>query len=209
MAVIIDIGDADDIHPKNKQDVGKRLALWALAKDYGKNVVYSGPLYKSMKKDGGKIVLSFDHVGGGLVAKGDELDRLRHRRGGQEVRLGRCQDRRRHGRRLQPEGRRPRGRPLRLGRQPGVQPVQRQRAAGLAVPHGRLAGRDGRQRSLALLQGPPSVAARDATSLPICYPRGPPRRAARTGLRLHFYARKELIENLASSRGGFLTCAIA
>ena len=72
MAVIIDIGEADDIHPKNKQDVGKRLALWALAKTYGKDIVYSGPIYKSMKVDDGKIILSFDHVGGGLIAKGDE-----------------------------------------------------------------------------------------------------------------------------------------
>ena len=72
MAVIIDIGDADDIHPKNKQDVGKRLALWALAQQYGKKLVYSGPTYKSMKIDGSSIILSFDHVGGGLVAKGEE-----------------------------------------------------------------------------------------------------------------------------------------
>jgi sialate O-acetylesterase len=72
MAVIIDIGDADDIHPKNKQDVGKRLALWALADTYGKKLVYSGPIYKSMKTDGNSIILSFDHVGGGLIAKGDE-----------------------------------------------------------------------------------------------------------------------------------------
>jgi sialate O-acetylesterase len=72
MAVIIDIGEADDIHPKNKQDVGKRLALWALANTYGKKLVYSGPIYKSMKVDGNSIVLSFDHVGGGLVAKGGE-----------------------------------------------------------------------------------------------------------------------------------------
>ena len=72
MAVIIDIGDAKDIHPKNKQDVGKRLALWALANTYGKDVVYSGPLYKSMEKKGDKIVLHFDHCGGGLVAQGGE-----------------------------------------------------------------------------------------------------------------------------------------
>jgi sialate O-acetylesterase len=71
MAVIIDIGDARDIHPKNKQDVGKRLALWALAQTYGKNVEYSGPLYQSMEKKGQQVVLHFDHVGGGLVAKGD------------------------------------------------------------------------------------------------------------------------------------------
>jgi sialate O-acetylesterase len=68
MAVIIDIGEAGDIHPKNKQDVGRRLALWALAKDCGKkDVVYSGPLYKGMKVEGDKIRISFDHIGGGLV----------------------------------------------------------------------------------------------------------------------------------------------
>jgi sialate O-acetylesterase len=72
MAVIIDIGEADDIHPKNKQDVGKRLALWALADTYGKKLVKSGPIYTSMKVDGNSIVLSFDHVGGGLVAKDGE-----------------------------------------------------------------------------------------------------------------------------------------
>ena len=71
MAVIIDIGEANDIHPKNKQDVGKRLATWALGATYGRKTVYSGPLYKSMKTEGNKIALSFDHVGGGLVAKGE------------------------------------------------------------------------------------------------------------------------------------------
>ncbi len=73
MAVTIDIGEANDIHPKNKQDVGRRLALWALAKTYDKNIVYSGPIYKSMKVDGNNVILSFDNVGGGLVAKGDLL----------------------------------------------------------------------------------------------------------------------------------------
>jgi len=71
MAVIIDIGEANDIHPKNKQDVGKRLALWALARSYGKKLEYCGPIYKSMRVDGSKIILHFDHVGGGLVAGGD------------------------------------------------------------------------------------------------------------------------------------------
>jgi sialate O-acetylesterase len=74
MAVTIDVGEAKDIHPKNKQDVGKRLALWALAKTYGKDVIACGPLYKSMSKAGGKITVTFDHVGGGLVAKGDKLE---------------------------------------------------------------------------------------------------------------------------------------
>ncbi len=71
MAVIIDIGEADDIHPKNKQDVGNRLALWALAKAYFKDVVYSGPLYSFMNVRGDEIVLHFQHIDGGLVAKGD------------------------------------------------------------------------------------------------------------------------------------------
>jgi len=74
MAVTIDIGDAGNIHPSNKQDVGKRLALWALAKTYGqKKLVYSGPLYKSMKVKGNKIRIKFDHVGSGLIVKGDKL----------------------------------------------------------------------------------------------------------------------------------------
>ena len=67
MAVTMDIGDAINIHPRNKQDVGKRLALWALAKDYKKNVVFSGPLYKSMKIEGDKIRISFDSTGSGLM----------------------------------------------------------------------------------------------------------------------------------------------
>jgi sialate O-acetylesterase len=73
MAVTIDIGDAVDIHPKNKQDVGKRLELAALAQAYGKDVIFSGPIYKSMKIEGDKVRLSFDHLGGGLVVKGDKL----------------------------------------------------------------------------------------------------------------------------------------
>jgi sialate O-acetylesterase len=71
MAVAIDladVGNPGDIHPKNKRDVGERLALWALAKDYGKkDLVYSGPLYKEMKVDGDKIRILFDHVGSGLT----------------------------------------------------------------------------------------------------------------------------------------------
>lgn len=69
-AVIIDIGEANDIHPRNKQDVGYRLALAARKLAYGEDkVVYSGPMYKSMKVEGNKIRLSFDHVGSGLMAK--------------------------------------------------------------------------------------------------------------------------------------------
>lgn len=69
-AVIIDIGEADDIHPRNKQDVGLRLALIAMNKDYGySDIVYQGPTYKSMQKDGNKVILTFDNVGSGLVTK--------------------------------------------------------------------------------------------------------------------------------------------
>jgi sialate O-acetylesterase len=73
MAVIIDIGEEKDIHPKNKQDVGKRLAQWALKNDYGKaDVEESGPLYESMKVEGNSIRIKFKH-GSGLQAKGDKL----------------------------------------------------------------------------------------------------------------------------------------
>jgi sialate O-acetylesterase len=74
MAVTMDVDDTNNIHPKNKQDVGKRLALWALAKTYGqKGIVYSGPLYKEMKMESSKIRISFDYVGSGLMSKGDRL----------------------------------------------------------------------------------------------------------------------------------------
>jgi len=69
MAVVTDIADLANIHPTNKFDVGRRLALWARAKTYGeKDLVYSGPLYKSMSVEGGKARIAFDHVGGGLIA---------------------------------------------------------------------------------------------------------------------------------------------
>jgi sialate O-acetylesterase len=73
MAVTMDIANLKDIHPKNKQDVGKRLALWALAKDYGKtDVVCSGPIYKSMMVEGDKIRLSFEYTGTGLKTRDDK-----------------------------------------------------------------------------------------------------------------------------------------
>lgn len=70
MAVTIDIGEADDIHPKNKQEVGERLSLIARNLVYGEDITYSGPLYKSMTRDGDVIRVSFTHVDGGLVVKG-------------------------------------------------------------------------------------------------------------------------------------------
>lgn len=68
-ALAIDIGETEDIHPRNKQDVGHRLALNALAKTYGKEVEFSGPEYQSMKIDGNRIILTFNHIAQGLVAK--------------------------------------------------------------------------------------------------------------------------------------------
>jgi sialate O-acetylesterase len=65
-AVIIDLGEGKDIHPKNKQGVAMRLARWALARDYGVSVPCQSPTYKSMEKQGNKIILTFDHVDGGF-----------------------------------------------------------------------------------------------------------------------------------------------
>jgi sialate O-acetylesterase len=72
MAVTVDVGEARDIHPKNKQDVGLRLALWALAKSYGKELVHRGPLVKSQKIEGGKFVIEFDAAGSQLATAGDQ-----------------------------------------------------------------------------------------------------------------------------------------
>jgi sialate O-acetylesterase len=66
MAVTMDIGNLKDIHPKNKQEVGRRLALWALAKNYGGDIVYSGPVYRQSTVQGEKMRIKFDHVGSGL-----------------------------------------------------------------------------------------------------------------------------------------------
>jgi len=69
MAVTLDIGNAKNIHPANKRDVGQRLALWALAKTYGHRVAYSGPIYTSSKKGKRSIALFFEHADKGLVLK--------------------------------------------------------------------------------------------------------------------------------------------
>jgi len=72
MAVTLDIGTPENVHPGNKKDVGDRLAFWALAKNYNKKISYSGPIYKSYKVAADKIVLSFDNADGGLVIKEDK-----------------------------------------------------------------------------------------------------------------------------------------
>ena len=73
LAVTIDVGDAADIHPKDKKTVGERLALIALAKSYGRSVVYSGPTYKSLVLRGSEARVSFDHADGGLLTRGGPL----------------------------------------------------------------------------------------------------------------------------------------
>jgi sialate O-acetylesterase len=69
MAVTLDIGNPKNVHPADKQEVGRRLALWALAKNYHKPIQFSGPIYSSMKREKNRIVLSFEHAGKGLVLR--------------------------------------------------------------------------------------------------------------------------------------------
>jgi len=74
MVVTNDIGNLKNIHPTNKQEVGRRLALWALAKTYGiKNISFSGPVYKSMEIRKRKIIINFNYVAGGLKTTGKSL----------------------------------------------------------------------------------------------------------------------------------------
>jgi len=78
MAVTIELGEWNDIHPDNKKDIGERLALIARRFNYGeKNLVYSGPLYQSSKIEGHRIVLSFTNIGSGLISiDGEELSQF-------------------------------------------------------------------------------------------------------------------------------------
>ena len=69
MAITNDVGEANDIHPKNKKDPGERLARWALAKDYGKELIYSGPLFKTSEVKDGAIRVTFDQAGEGLKSR--------------------------------------------------------------------------------------------------------------------------------------------
>jgi sialate O-acetylesterase len=73
MAVTMDIGERFDIHPRNKQDVGHRLALAAKKIAYGQEIIHSGPLYKGMEINGKDIEIAFDFVGNGLMMKGEKL----------------------------------------------------------------------------------------------------------------------------------------
>ncbi|MEO6639393.1 MAG: sialate O-acetylesterase [Ginsengibacter sp.] len=72
MAVAIDIGEWNDVHPDRKKDVGDRLALAAKKIGYGESIVYSGPAYQSFTIEGNKIIISFNHIGSGLTTNNDE-----------------------------------------------------------------------------------------------------------------------------------------
>lgn len=74
LAVAIDVGDANNVHPKDKKEVGERLARVALARHYGKNIPYSGPRFASLEKLPSALQLHFTHTDGGLVVKGDSLE---------------------------------------------------------------------------------------------------------------------------------------
>lgn len=70
MAVIYDVGDVADIHPRNKKEVGRRLALQALAKTYGRtDIVWSGPVFKSLQQEGARLRVAFEHAAGGLKTR--------------------------------------------------------------------------------------------------------------------------------------------
>jgi sialate O-acetylesterase len=73
LAVAIDIGDAEDIHPKNKQEAGRRLSLAALKTAYGMDIIASGPVYDSMTVEGGRVRLRFKNIGGGLSTRNGNL----------------------------------------------------------------------------------------------------------------------------------------
>ncbi|MDB6151552.1 MAG: hypothetical protein JWL90_5 [Chthoniobacteraceae bacterium] len=73
MSVNMDIGEANDIHPKNKQEIGRRLSLWALAKVYGKDLPYAGPFYDKLQVNGAEAILTFKNTNGGLAARGGDL----------------------------------------------------------------------------------------------------------------------------------------
>jgi sialate O-acetylesterase len=73
LAVTIDVGDSKNLHPPRKAEIGDRLALWALGTTYGRQIVYSGPIYESMKITGNEVHIRFRYVGNGLEARGEGL----------------------------------------------------------------------------------------------------------------------------------------
>lgn len=104
-AIITDLGEADDIHPRNKQDVAKRLARLALAQDYGLKIVSRSPRYLSSQVEGNKMIIKFQDVGTALDTRCSRTDRLHHCRGRSQVcECGSENSFQRHHRSLQPRG---------------------------------------------------------------------------------------------------------
>jgi sialate O-acetylesterase len=73
MAVAVDIGESHDIHPRNKQEVGRRLALAAQGVAYGRKIEYMGPTFKTLRADGNVLHVRFTHAVGGLVVRGQNV----------------------------------------------------------------------------------------------------------------------------------------
>ncbi len=147
MVVTADIGDVNDIHPKNKQEVGRRLALWALARTYGVNLPeYSGPLYRSMKREGNAVRVFFDHAEGGLVVQGDRLEGCAIAGPDRTFVDADAKIDGVHAACLFPEGYGARCSPLRILQHVGIQTLQPCRTAGISVQDGRLAHCHGGRR---------------------------------------------------------------
>ncbi|MFO0985447.1 MAG: sialate O-acetylesterase [Planctomycetota bacterium] len=140
MAVAIDIGDARDIHPRNKQEVGRRLALLARAQAYDEAIECSGPALESSSIEHGEVVLRFAHTGGGLVASDGHALGFRGRWSRPSFRLGGRRDRRRHPP-VRASAWRSRWRCATAGRQPALQPGGR---TAPACRHRRFAPTTGR-----------------------------------------------------------------
>ena len=143
LAVTIDTGDPDNIHSKDKQPVGDRLAFCALAKQYGKNVVYSGPTLASVERLPGSIRLHFTHTDGGLVVKGDKLGEFTIAGDDHKWYWADARHRRRYCRRFlafRPQSERS---PLCLAVQSRRHALQWRRPARGSIPHRHLAPQDG------------------------------------------------------------------
>ncbi len=135
LAVTTDIGELGDIHPHNKQEVGRRLALWALAKTYGRDIVCSGPLYKSMSVEGADGPPRLRLCRGAEVVRRQTAELLYHCRGRSEIRARRGPRRRPDDRGQRQRGRRTGGRAFCLAGRCHAEPGQRGQPAGLALPH--------------------------------------------------------------------------
>ena len=138
MAVITDVGNENDVHPRQKEPVGARLALAARSIAYGEPIVGSGPEYARMDVKGDRGHPPVQERRPGARRQGRPAQGLRHRRRGPQVRQRRGRDRGRYRRRPLRQGDQPRRRPVRLGQLPGRQPLEQGRPPRHPVPDRRL-----------------------------------------------------------------------